>query len=61
MQLSNKEEMERLQETLTSTTLELEQANAIREDLTTKLQYAEHLLLKAMADFRDKNSRMKAL
>ncbi|XP_059371322.1 uncharacterized protein LOC132109335 [Carassius carassius] len=56
-----KEEIERLQETLTTTSPELEQAKAAQDDLANKLQYAEQLLEKAKADFRDKNSRIKAL
>ncbi|XP_026050861.1 uncharacterized protein LOC113037733 [Carassius auratus] len=42
-----KEEIERLQETLTTTSRELEQAKAAQDDLVNKLQYAEQLLEKA--------------
>lgn len=55
------EEITRLRETLVATTQEMEQVKTHYADLANKLQYAEHLLEKAKADFRDKNGRIKAL
>ncbi len=54
------EEINRLKETLAATSHEMQQ---IKEDAdrADKLQYAEKLLDKAKTDFRDKNSRIKAL
>ncbi len=55
------EEINRLKETLEATSHEMQQ---IKEDITDradKLQYAEKLLEKEKTDFRDKNSRIKAL
>lgn len=54
------EEISRLKETLAATTQEMEQSRADYADLSNKLQYAEQLE-KAKADFRDKNSQIKAL
>ncbi len=39
----------------------MEQIKEDYPDRADKLQYAEQLLEKAKADFRDKNSRIKAL
>ncbi|XP_073701560.1 uncharacterized protein [Garra rufa] len=55
------EEIARLQETLANNTQEMEQAKSARAELSGELQYAEQLLEKARLDFRDKNSRIKAL
>ncbi len=55
------EEIDRLKETLAATTRKMEQIKADYTDLSNKLQYAEQLLEKAKADFRDKNCRIKAL
>ncbi|KAL1254771.1 hypothetical protein QQF64_017000 [Cirrhinus molitorella] len=58
---SAKKEIARLQEALTTTTQEREQAQSAYAELASKLQYAEQLLEKAKTDFRDKTSRIKAL
>ncbi|XP_042593646.1 LOW QUALITY PROTEIN: uncharacterized protein LOC109092092 [Cyprinus carpio] len=58
---SAEEEITRLKETLTATTQEMEQVKVDYADLSNRLQYAEQLLKKANADFRDKNGRIKAL
>ncbi|XP_073673532.1 uncharacterized protein [Garra rufa] len=55
------EEIARLQETLANNTQEMEQAKSARAELSGELQYVEQLLEKARLDFRDKNSRIKAL
>ncbi len=55
------EEINWLKETLAATTHEMEQIKEDYADRADKLQYAEQLLEKAKADFRDKNSRIKAL
>ncbi len=55
------EEINRLKETLAATSHEMEQIKEDYADHADKLQYAEQLLEKAKADFRDKNSRIKAL
>ncbi len=55
------EEINRLKETLAATSHEMEQIKEDYADRADKLQYAEQLLEKAKADFRDKNSRIKAL
>ncbi len=55
------EEINRLKETLTATSQEMEQIKEDYADRSDKLQYAEQLLKKAKADFKDKNSRINAL
>ncbi len=55
------EEINRLKETLAATSHEIEQIKEDFADRADKLQYAEKLLDKAKTDFRDKNSRIKAL
>ncbi len=58
---SAEEEINRLKETLAATSHEMEQIKEDYAERADKLQYAEQLLEKAKADFRDKNSRIKAL
>ncbi len=53
------EEINRLNETLAATTPKMEQIKENYADRSDKLQYAEQLLEKAKAGFRD--SRIKAL
>ncbi len=55
------EEINRLKETLEATGHEMQQLKEDFADRADKLQYAEKLLEKAKTDFRDKNSRIKAL
>ncbi len=55
------EEINRLKDTLTATSHEMQQIKEDFADRADKLQYAEKLLEKAKTDFRDKNSRIKAL
>ncbi len=55
------EETNRLKETLEATSHEMQQLQEDFADRADKLQYAEKLLEKAKTDFRDKNSRIKAL
>ncbi len=55
------EETNRLKETLEATSHEMQQIKEDFADCADKLQYAEKLLEKAKTDFRDKNSRIKAL
>ncbi len=55
------EEINRLKETLAATSHEMELIKEDFADRADKLQYAEKLLDKANTDFRDKNSRIKAL
>ncbi len=55
------EEINRLKETLAATSHEMQQLKEDFADRADKLQYAEKLLEKAKTDFRDKNSRIKAL
>ncbi len=55
------EEINRLKETLAATSHEMQQLQQDFADRADKLQYAEKLLEKAKTDFRDKNSRIKAL
>ncbi len=55
------EETNRLKETLEATSHEMQQLKEDFADRADKLQYAEKLLEKAKTDFRDKNSRIKAL
>ncbi len=55
------EETNRLKETLEATSHEMQQLKEDFADCADKLQYAEKLLEKAKTDFRDKNSRIKAL
>ncbi len=55
------EEINRLKETLAATSHEMQQLKEDFADRVDKLQYAEKLLEKAKTDFRDKNSRIKAL
>ncbi len=54
-------EINRLKETLEATSHEMQQLKEDFADCADKLQYAEKLLEKAKTDFRDKNSRIKAL
>ncbi len=61
MERGTEEEINRLKETLAATNHEMEQIKENYADRADKLQYAEQLLEKAKADFRDKNSRIKAL
>ncbi len=58
---TDEEEINRLKETLAATSHEMEQIKEEFADRADKLQYAEKLLDKAKTDFRDKNSRIKAL
>ncbi len=58
MEQGAEEEINRLKETLAATTPKMEQ---IKQDYADCMQYAEQLLEKAKADFRGKNSRIKAL
>ncbi len=53
------EEINRLIETLAATSHKMKQIKDEYADRSDKLQYAEQLLEKAKADFRDKNSRIK--
>ncbi len=55
------EEINRLKETLEATGHEMQQLKEDFADRADKLQYAEKLLEKAKTDFRNKNSRIKAL
>ncbi len=55
------EEINRLKETLAATSHEMQQLKEDFADRADKQQYAEKLLEKAKTDFRDKNSRIKAL
>ncbi len=55
------EETNRLKETLEATSHEMQQLKEDFADCADKLQDAEKLLEKAKTDFRDKNSRIKAL
>ncbi len=61
MEQGAEEEINRLKETLAAITLKMEQIKEDYADRSYKLQYAEYLLEKAKADFRDKNSRIRAL
>ncbi len=61
MEQGAEEEINRLKETLAATSHEMEQIKEDYADCADKLQYKEQLLEKAKADFRDKNSRIKAL
>ncbi len=54
-------EINRLKETLAATSHEMQQFKEDFADRADKLQYAEKLLERAKTDFRDKNSRIKAL
>ncbi len=54
-------EINRLKETLAATSHEMQQLKEDFADRADKLQYAEKLLERAKTDFRDKNSRIKAL
>ncbi len=54
-------EINRLKETLEATSHEMQQLKEDFADRADKLQYAEKLLERAKTDFRDKNSRIKAL
>ncbi len=55
------EEINRLKQNLAATTRKMKQVKTDYADHSDKLQYAEQLLGKAKADFRDKNSRINAL
>ncbi len=61
MEQGTEEEINRLKETLAATSHEMEQIKEDYADRADKLQYREQLLEKAKAEFRDKNSRIKAL
>ncbi len=61
MEQGAEEEINRLKETLAVTSHEMKQIKDDYVDHSDKLQYAEQLLEKAKADFRDKNSRIKAI
>ncbi len=61
MEQGAEEEINRLKEILAATSHEMEQIKEDYADRADKLQHAEQLLEKAKADFRDKNSRIKAL
>ncbi len=61
MEQGAEEEINRLKETLAATSHEMQQLKEDFADRADKLQYAEKLLEKAKTDFRDKNSRIKAL
>ncbi len=61
MEQGAEEEINRLKETLTATSHEMQQIKEDFADHADKLQYAEKLLEKAKTDFRDRNSRIKAL
>ncbi len=61
MEQGAEEEINRLKETLAATSHEMEQIKEDFADRADKLQYAEKLLDKTKTDFRDKNSRIKAL
>ncbi len=61
MEQGAEEEINKLKETLAATTQKTKQIKEDYADHSDKLQYAEQLLEKAMADLRDKNSRIKAL
>ncbi len=61
MEQGAEEESNRLKQTLAVTSHEMEQIKEDFADRADKLQYAEQLLDKAKTDFRDKNSRIKAL
>ncbi len=61
MEQGAEEEINRLKETLGATSHEMEQIKEDYADQADKLQYAEQLLEKAKADFRDKNIKIKAL
>ncbi len=58
---TDEEEINRLKEILAATSHEMQQLKEDFADRVDKLQYAEKLLEKAKTDFRDKNSRIKAL
>ncbi len=55
------EEINRLKDTLTATSHEMQRVKEDFADRADKLQNAEKLLEKTKTDFRDKNSRIKAL
>ncbi len=61
MEQGTAEEINRLKETLAATSHKMEQIEEDYADRVDKLQYAEKLLEKAKTDFRDENSRIKAL
>ncbi len=61
MEQGAEEEINRLKETLAATSHKMEQIKEDFADRADKLQYAEQLLEKAKADFREKNCRIKAL
>ncbi len=58
---TDEEEINRLKEILAATSHEMQQLKEDFADRADKLQYAEKLLEKAKTDFRDQNSRIKAL
>ncbi len=60
MEQGAEEKINRLKETLAATSHEMEQIKDDFADRADQLQYAEKLLEKAKADFRDKNSRIKS-
>ncbi len=61
MEQGAEEEINRLKETLVATSHKMEKIKEDYADHADKLQYAEKLLEKAKADFREKNTRIKAL
>ncbi len=61
MEQGAEEEINRLKETLAAIGHEMELIKEDYADRADKLQYVDQLLEKAKADFRDKNSRIKAL
>ncbi len=61
MEQGAEEEINRLKETLSATSHEMQQIKEDFADRADKLRYAEKLLEKAKTDFRDKNGRIKAL
>ncbi len=61
MEQGAEEEINRLKDTLTATSHEIQRVKEDFADRADKLKYAEKLLEKAKTDFRDKNSRIKAL
>ncbi len=57
MEQGAEEEINRLKETLAATSHEMEQIKEDYADRADKLQYAEQLLEKAQADFREKKQQ----
>ncbi len=61
MEQGVEKEINRLKDTLAATSHKMKQIKEDYADRADKLQYAEQLLEKAKADFRNNNSRIKAL